>query len=80
MREERIWTAKTVRIESHNGKLKTYKSKVHIHKLNSNSTSTHTPIRSVEVTLEEAMFKYRFGIHILHSTSTSWRRLQLHSR
>ena len=31
------------------------KDSARIHKLNSNSTSTHTPIRSVEVTLEEAL-------------------------
>ena len=35
--------------------LNPFTSEAHIHKLNSNSTSTHTPIRSVEVTLEEAL-------------------------
>ena len=42
----------------------------HIHKLNSNSTSTHTPIRSVEVTLEEALSEWCSSIDLVFTFST----------
>ena len=45
-------------------------STAHIHKLNSNSTSTHTPIRSVEVTLEEALSEWCSSADLVFTIST----------